>query len=125
MYLPGERGQYMPMLLNPTRAPNALPKKHNGHIRRETIRGLSRTMETLRWFASRVHQLAIWMEVALIWKDNGHGIGMGSFYAFLSSFWVLSTPIHFHFTSFYNQRLTSLVLVVDSFQNPFLFQSLI
>merc|ERR1719245_571122 len=40
------------------------------------------------------------MEVSLIWKKNGHGIGMGSLNTFLSSFWALSTPIHFHFTSF-------------------------
>ena len=125
LYLPGERGQYMPMLLNPTRAPNALPKKHNGHIRRETIRGLSRTMETLRWFASRVHQLAIWMEVALIWRI----MGMVSWWEALMLFSVLSR-FYQHESIFtlhlsYNQRLASLLLVVDSFQNPFLFQSLI
>ena len=90
----------MPMLLNPTKATNAQPKKHNGTIRLETMGGLLQTMETLRWLACRVQQLAIWMEVALIWKDNGHGIGMGSLNAFLSSFWALSTPIPFHFTSF-------------------------
>ena len=88
----------MPMLLNPTTT-NAQPKKHNGNICTMES-GLLQTMETLRWFASRVQQLAIWMEVALIWKDNGHGIGMGSLNTFLSSFWALSTPIPFHFTSF-------------------------
>ena len=153
------------MLLNPTKATNAQPKKHNGTIRLETMGGLLQTMETLRWLACRVQQLAIWMEVALIWKDNGHGIGMGSFNAFFLGFIdtnpfslysvVQKNSCMFEFPAFlpptnlglpmhsppaltehvslnlarlflldpvhlsYNQRLASLLLIVDSFQIPF------
>ena len=52
------------------------------------------------WEAEGTEQLAIWMEVALIWEDKEHGIGMGIKNAFLSFFWALSTSIHFHLTSF-------------------------
>jgi len=105
------------------------------------------------------------MEVALIWKDNGHGIGMGSFNAFFLGFIdtnpfslysvVQKNSCMFEFPAFlpptnlglpmhsppaltehvslnlarlflldpvhlsYNQRLASLLLIVDSFQIPF------
>ena len=53
LYLPGERGEDMPMLLNPTTAPNAQPKKHNGNtFQRERRDSLLGKMENLGWFVS-------------------------------------------------------------------------